>query len=740
MLTSPPPPDPGAITQNPANVGVDNSYVNPDKLIQDVQELQNAALRLRTDEEREWLKAWAYFKGRHWVSWRDDRLIEIEQTDIPKMVINLTMNAVMTRLGHLTKNRPAWTCVPANSDEASRQATRLGMKVLEAYYRKLKMGKKLRRAILWMLVPGISYLRHGWDPMAGGEWERKQSTGEALNGFMGEPFIDVAKPHEVLVEPGADDLDGTQRLIYRAFLPIGKVLTMYPSLRGKINPIDPSTQQGRALLTQLYGYESTVPVTVLNRVELQVIHYRRGAARPDSPGSDTFDQGLYAVIVNGKEVAEAGPVAEGMPEIPFVKFGEIDTDGYYSTSTARQLIDLNKIVDIEFSQQEYNRKALRPKTLIPYQANVPRESWDKTDDEVVEYFHPYTPQAYTPPGLPAHHIEMRNALIGMVKELAGNTDILSGKAPGETRSGRMVSYLQEYAGTVLGTVSQNIEDGYQESGEMLMGMLRARVREDRLLSIVGSNRRTEVVRFKGEQLTGIAGVVVQPGSALPVSRAERTDRIEKYMGNGWLDPQRGMRLLNLAEPDNEEWDPDIQDRDNGDDAVAKLQALTVDGVKLAIVQGQQKAAMRAMASPMAPPFSERDTLRALGIEAFDFDNHAVIIEQVNKGHRKTNAYRSAPPGMRALADAFCDWHQLLAANLDPDNPEGSALGQPGAAPPGGPGAHPGPPGPPGAPPPPGAGPQFGGPGGPTGQSSAPRGTEGAEGLPAVRPTAPPHPA
>jgi len=727
----------------PGDDSVENSIVNPEHFIRDMAQLAEAAKRMRWEEEREWLKAWSFYKGRHWVTWREDRLVEMEQQKLPKITLNFVMNVVQTRLGHLTKNKPMWQGVPASADEESRNATRLGLKVLEAYHHRLRMVPKLTKAILHMLVTGIAYLKPGWDPLAGGSYSRTLSNGQALTGPLGDVFCDVVKAWELLVEPGCDDIDSAQRVIHETFMPIGQAFAKWPKLdKEKIQPIDPSTRENRALLEAQFGTSATA--SSHNRVLVQECYYRKGTPRDD--GGGTYERPLCAVVVNGTELATSYWMDEGMPEIPFVRLAEVEADGFYSTSTARQLVDMNKILDVEFSHQEYNRKVMRPKTLLPYQAQIQKDAWDQDDSELVEFFHPYAPTAYTPPALPAHHIEGRNTLVQMLKELGGNFDVLSGKAATDVRSGRMVSYLQEYAGTVLGVVASNIESAYEDLGNMLLQIVQQRVTEERMVPLVGSNRRMEILAFKGTDLKSMAGVWVQTGSALPISRAERQDRIEGYIEKGWIEPKKGLRMLSIADPDSDVYADDEQDREIADEVIYKLKALKPDALKQAMQAGQAAAEQRmALAPPpmpmpaapsepgmpppppMAPgpvPFGERDVLRALKIEAFEFEDHSTIVEHMDKAFRKTRYYREAPLALRALADAYCDWHVLLAAGRDPDHPEvpqGGLLTKHRPRPPGQP-----------PPPLPGSEDPASGPSG-----AADPGQEQSEGLPPVRATAGP---
>jgi hypothetical protein len=177
-------------------------------------------------------------------------------------------------------------------------------------------------------------------------------------------------------------------------------------------------------------------------------------------------------------------------------------------------------------------------------------------------------------------------------------------------------------------------------------------------------------------------------------------------------------MLDLADPDSDIYADDEQDREIADEVIFKLKKVTPELLASAMKNGQAAAAQRAaMAPPPAPPvapvaglpappaqpgpvaFNERDVLRALRIEAFEFEDHSTIIEHMDRAYRKTNVYREAPPGIRSLADAYCDWHALLAGGRDPDHPEVGVLltkhrpRVPGQPPPPLPGSEPPPAGP-----------------------------------------------
>jgi hypothetical protein len=367
---------------------------------------------------------------------------------------------------------------------------------------------------------------------------------------------------------------------------------------------------------------------------------------------DRYPRGLCAVVVMGRVVQKL-PTPEGYPEIPFVEFDEIRTNGFWSTSTARQLIDLNQVINIQISQQEHRRKVLRYKTLIPQQALIDKDAFDRTDTEIIDYWAPHVPTHLAPPETRQGEVEIRNSLINIVKEIGGSFDVLAGRTSGEVRSGRQTAYLQEYAGTVLALVAQLVEWALTDFGNQALQILQKKVREDRFESFIGRDRRVQVLSFKGADLEGCAEIIVQPSASLMMSRAEKMDRIEHWMEKGWLSPDVGLRLLDLGDFDTEIYSEEEQDRQNADEMIYRLESVPVP-----LPDGTMQAAM-ALAEMDGNVFSERYTLRALSIEAFPFDNHAIHRQQIDRVLRKTRTYREWPPTKRDLVDALYDWHLLL---------------------------------------------------------------------------------
>lgn len=641
-------------------------YADPVVILKDIEDLVRESSEDRSGEEAGWIEAWRFYRGEHWGHWVNDRIVDDDDQSVPRLVLNYILHVVSVRRGHLLKNRPIIQAMPVRPDEQARNAARASRTAVEGYWYKLKIAKKLARAVLWMLVCGKAFLKVYWDPTAGemrtvktGRRPITNEAGEALfDPETGEPAmedtyethpegdlcVEVAFGHEIHVDKGAMDIEHVQRLIHETWIPKAEAQRRWNIPKEELDDIRDDGNDSLARV-ELEGLSEMSGVKRAGRVRVREAWFR-------ATGDDgNYPEGLYAVEVGGK-IREQGPTPNGYDAIPFVEFDEIITNNFWSTSTARQLQDLNRVINIEFSQQEHVRQILRFKTLVPVQGNIDKDALDQRDDEVVEYWHPYLPSHLKPPEVPMSHIELRNSLISVMKELGGSFDVLGGRTQGEVRSGRQTSYLQEYAGTVLGTVAQQIEEGVTRLGQLMLSLMQEKVTEERFVAFVGPNRRAQAVAFKGVDLKG-AAIFVQPNSSLPISRTEKWDRVQDWMQRGWLDPKVGLRLLDLGDFDTEIYADEEQDRQNADEIISKLQQVNPELIPAYMEQAKMLAAKEGNL------ISPRYMLRACGIEAYTFDNHKIHIQQIDRVYRKTDSYRKAPPSIRALADALVEWHLIL---------------------------------------------------------------------------------
>jgi hypothetical protein len=352
--------------------------------------------------------------------------------------------------------------------------------------------------------------------------------------------------------------------------------------------------------------------------------------------------------------------------------------------------------------------------MAPSDSGIDESQYSNDDAEIVYYHHPFKPSFSDPPAYERDE-KATQFFKAAVDDIGGSADIMRGQiSGGDIRSGRMVNYLQEYAGTVLSGPARQIERGEEKTGNMILRLRKHYTNEPRLYYIVGRNKDVEVKSFIGSDIHGCGDYRVQTDSALPSSIAEKRDTVFTAVEKGIFAPgdPRLIKLLGMPSDLDELFDEDQLDRDNATEENQKFLMLDEGTVASAFGILQQGLDMQTggQASQQGIMPQPKDILEGLNVMPRDFENHQVHIMTHNK-ERKTKAYRNLPKAVQALFDEHVDQHLLFL--LPPPPPAGPG----GPSGPGSPGGHT-PEGKPGAP--------GGSPGGPSSLNGKPApGTGGA---------------
>lgn len=505
----------------------------------------------------------------------------------------------------------------------------------------------------------------------------------------GDVVIQFVNPEEILPEPAATSLDDCERLLQRTLKPLKWVRDTYKEAAENVQPINMRTDRGKSLAqgAKLFGLTER---EIANRVEVLEAWFRPSEDYPD---------GLHAVWADDKLMA-AGPTPPAHEHIPFVHYQEIDTDEFWGLSSVSQTIDPQKALNLAVSRDEFMRQRLRPKLMAATDAGIDESAYSNDDSEIVFVHHPFYPRFTEPPTFQRDEKAVEY-FAKAVDDIGGSADIMRGQiSGGDVRSGRMVNYLQEYAGTVLSGPARFIERGEEKTGNMILRLRKHYTEEPRLYYIVGRDKSVEVRQFIGSDIEGAADYMVQAGSALPMSLAEKRDMVFSMVEKGIMMPgdPRILKLLGMPSDMEELFDEDQLDRDNATEEDHRFLAMgkpiqdpmlgPVDPVARAYELVKQQHSAQAMGTGMDPSQlgiepQPSELLDILGLKPRDFENHQVHIIQHNK-NRKTKAYRNLPKAAQALYDEHVDLHAMFL--LPPPPPPGEPAPAPGG-PPGGPPEH-----------------------------------------------------
>jgi hypothetical protein len=710
------------------------SYLTDDqlaKLESDTNSFCSSAAEKRRQFESRWMLARRMVSGDQWLSEAKSPTgpAGLNEVSLPgrmqkwKITANRLLPGVDTRLAHVLKNKPIGVVVPETQDEEDRNAARIADEVVEYDLRTLDYQRMMaERAGPELFVTGNVFFHWYWDPLAGPDIEqvkyRQDEFGQPImvpveipdpvTGAMvpnpdpgagkpieesrktiprGEPGLAVVEPEELFCEPGAKSLDDCQMVVHSTLKPLPdtkRLLEMAGVDPEKIEGVKPmkDTPWGAdvAAAAKAAGLSSS---DIASRCEVRVIWAKPNADRG-------FPKGLRGVMVN-RQIMFAEPTPEGSDHIPFVHLMERPVAGqFYATSSVIQAMPLQKALNLTISRDEYRRTVQRPKLLADHEAGVEEGSVTNDDSDIVFKNAGYLVEWMA---APTYESDPRASerYIQMIDDLFGNVAILSGESDGEVRSGRQAFIQGEYAGTALSGPARSIERAVSAIGGGLLKLRKKNTDESRDIQIVGRNRAVEVLAFRGSDLDGAGDYYVEPGSALPMSMAQKKQMILELVDRMILAPDRALKMLPMPSDLDGEMDPFRLDRDRATEENMAFSVLTEAQVAEANAQVQESLLMQGppppapVSMPGAPPVPTApqqdallELLKALKLEPRpDFEHNPTHIEQHNK-FRKSRKYRDLSPAVQAVVDEHCDKHLPPPMPAMP-GPEGAKGG--GNAPP-----------------------------------------------------------
>tara|TARA_Y100001963_G_scaffold159702_1_gene264714 strand:- start:2384 stop:4294 length:1911 start_codon:yes stop_codon:yes gene_type:complete len=508
-----------------------------------------------------------------------------------RLVANLLQGVVRKIKSKMLRQQPIWGAVPATGEPEDILVSRTGTKVLRYYWGgPLMMPVKLPDSFDWMSTCGNVFLRLLWDPRANNEMtlsqddvsdkDFKKRLGDLLKKKktvgLGDADVEVVSPFELDPDPSATRMDRATHVIHSKARPIDQVKDLWPEAKGLSPDADDDMvrhfERRIADLAGPNGFGGVMQGGRSGRNDGQIMVHELWT----TPVGDQR-RGFHAVVAGGKLLAleENEYRYAGKSALPFSHFQEIPVPGrFWGTCALEQAIPIQADYNRSRSQLIENRNLMtRPKWLVPKGANIGDFSLTSEPGEVVEFTPGLPPQAWTPPPLPPYVIRSIEQDRLDLQDVTQIHDVSQGRAPGHgVRSGVAIATLQEADDTVLGPTIDLIKFELERMGAMLLELLSRKVKEERLIKIVGDENLIEAQTFLGKNLLGADrrpnvnyfDVKVEMGSKLPLSREGRVNFLTQLFQAGLLDPQQDReRILQMLEIGSDEPLYDVTKLDRG---------------------------------------------------------------------------------------------------------------------------------------------------------------------------------
>lgn len=541
---------------------------------------------------RTWIQNLLFLLSYQW--WKYDPItgIAVPET-VPKYrerpVANLLVPYFKHLMAKLTKQRPAFRCIPATTDPDDIHAANLGDDVLRAKWQELRISRVIRRAVAWVATTGNAYFYPFWRTDTGKlrpltvpveAAKIDEETGEVVGVTIvecpcnedGEPImkegpgggmiydlevqpayvdegdvgVKVISPFQVRVDPGAETEEDVTFVIIGEVLPIRDIRRRWPDLEHVIPEDLGLMERYDALVTGLgihtlrAGPDTHLASGAANRTEnipkALVLHYHEKPS-PKYPG------GRYWVVVGNELAEKPQPLPEGIwPVIHHLK--EIEVPGrYHAASTFESAVGLQREYnEVNALIKEYHNLMLRGKWLVPIGSNIRRGQITQQPGEVIQYTPGLKPEMVTLKPLPQAVYAERERILHDFEQITGIRKVSMGEAPPGVTSGRAFLTLQEADDTDLAPLIESLEECVADLAWSFIQIIRNRYDDERLVHVVGADRRYQVRAFKGSDLSGVVDVVPQQGSAFPWSQVARQNmliEIAQAMPALFEDPETG---------------------------------------------------------------------------------------------------------------------------------------------------------------------------------------------------------
>lgn len=652
----------------------------------------------RVSIERVWYRNLAFYLGNQWVVYKQDGINDAGKLYTPKappwrtrMTVNRIKPIIRTELARITSQKPNASVVPASSEDEDLFAAQAGEQVWESTYSTKKINRVFSRAAWWTLVCGNGFIKVYWDP----EKVDKDSD------LQGDFCVDPVTPFHIFVpDLMEEELENQVYVIHAYTRPVGQARLEYPDLWDKLKPELASSNE--------IMDDAMLRVGANNKPDsvLYVEMWLKPGAHKDYPNGGMIQ------IVGGYVVQE---IKDGLPyehgEFPFTKFDHVPTGKFYSDSVIVDLIPL---------QREYNRtrsQIIEAKNrMAKPQLRAPRGSIDaaKITSEpgiVIEYnpgFDRPEPMPLQP--LPPYVLQELDRTVADMEDISAQHEVSRGNVPSGVTAATAISYLQERDDSVLTHTYASVEEGMEKLAKQVLALAVQYWTVERVIKVTGTDGAFDAISLKGSDLSEGTDIRMESGSALPVSKAARQAFIMDMMKMGFIDPQQGLRLMEIGGVQK------LYDQLQIDERQAQRENLRMKLMPLGQIQEHnQMSQMFMMQTQQAqqeqsivPPELQGDILGQPATPDSNFaqqqpqtdpntvdtqtgqplqppdlvpvntwDNHAVHIEVHNR-FRKSQAFEMLSDDHKALFESHVQKH-ALALNQSAMNAQ---MGQPGMGQPG----------------------------------------------------------
>ncbi len=635
------------------------------KLVAWVKAEYEKCKQARKQEEQEWYLNISFYNGNQYHSWRqmgNATLLQEEPNPqgLPRVTVNRIEPVIRTEIAKTTSGHPSATVAPASNDDDDLMAASAGEQVWQSIYDKHSFQTNvLQKAEFWRATTGNSFIKTYWDssakeitpmgmedPYTGQKQVVQQVTA------IGDVAFEVVSPFHLFVPDLSEENIEAQPYVFNVYTKSEQwVRSTFGSVLPKdFKPTKVSTSEILdAALMDMRNVDNAKPDAVLV-IEMW--------CKPN--GNPYMPKGGLVTIVDTEivQMAENG-IPYAHKQYPFAHLYSIPTGKFYRRSVIKSLIPI---------QREYNRlrsqiihaKNLMAKPQMMYQEGSvdPRKITARAGIwiPVRPGFANPVPVPLQP--LPSYVLNEVQQLHSDFEDLSGQHQVSRGESGGVTAA-TAINYLQERDDAYLTTVFSSIEAAIGKAAKQALTLFVQYVQTPRIVKTVGTDGSFDATILSGADIASGTDIRIESGSALPTSKSARQALITEWMKLGFLQPQDGMKILDMGMlkqfyniikiDENQAQRENLMMKRLDDQTIQAFQQNWEQGAANGdpdkIVPGQVDANGQPVGLAVPPV-----------VQVHGYDNHAVHVEIHNR-FRKSQSFDLLPDSVKAEFEKHIAMHE-----------------------------------------------------------------------------------
>ena len=465
----------------------------------------------------EW--CYAFYRGEQYKIW-DERVGTVRDVNIPResrCMYNVCRPFADAYVAKMLKSDPIPVVSPYSSNtEDSDETLSIGHNsVAEYWWKNVGAAAKLRGVTKWGAIGGTGFAKVFWN-------KNKQ-----IGMYKGWPDFEIVNPRHLFINADAHCEDDMRWIIHRFPMEKSVAEEMLGQKKDSLTADDKEKSEGDRTF-------STKSVDTMHSAEDEatvLIHDVWIKTCREYP------KGKHVIVAGGQTCVDEDNSEPDMLPIFSFAVGELLDDIYgqgkiFPIITAQR--DMNRLASIVIENASQMGFI---KWMNPEQANTLPSAFTDEAGEIVTYTHPYLPTQSQASPLPQHIVERWWDLFRVCQFLTGLQDVGMGMIPfrGSQTSPGVVRELKNSEENMFAPDIARMTEFVQKIMKRFFYLAKKYMQEDRIVQILGENKRLEAHTFKVDQIAEDYNIDIKVGSGFAKSDEAKMDQIMKLEQTGFWD-------------------------------------------------------------------------------------------------------------------------------------------------------------------------------------------------------------